>query len=106
ALLPAKNLVNHYFKEDKTKAFFYGCAAHSTLPMTNWASSSFGLVLLSVAHKYGWPFPKGGAAALIRALVSYYESLGGKIHLNFPVTHVNELPLSKAYLFDVTPRQL
>lgn len=106
ALLPAKNLVNHYFKENKTKAFFYGCAAHSTLPMTNWVSSSFGLVLLSVAHKYGWPFPKGGAAALIRALVSYYESLGGKIHLNFPVTHVNELPLSRAYLFDLTPRQL
>lgn len=106
ALLPAKKLVNHYFKEDKTKTFFYGCAAHSTLSMTNLASSSFGLVLLAVAHKHGWPFPKGGAASLVHALVSYYESMGGKVRLNFPVTHINELPLSKTYLFDLTPRQL
>ena len=106
ALLPAKRLVNHYFKEEKTKAFFYGCAAHSTLPLTNLASASFGLVLLAIAHKYGWPFPKGGASTLSNALVSYYESLGGKLHVNFPVTHINELPLSETYLFDLTPRQL
>lgn len=106
ALLPAKKLVNSYFKDDKTKAFFYGCSAHSTLPLTNLASSSFGLVLLAIAHKYGWPFPKGGAASLAGALVSYYKSLGGRIQVNFPVTHLNELPLSKTYLFDLTPRQL
>src|SRR5680860_49572 len=58
ALLSAKNLVNFYFKEEKTKSFFYGSAAHSTLPLTNLASSSFGMVLLAMAHKYGWPFPK------------------------------------------------
>lgn len=106
ALLPAKQLVNHYFKEEKTKAFFYGCAAHSTLPLTNLASASFGLVLLAIAHKYGWPFPKGGASTLSNALVAYYESLGGRLHLNFPVTHINELPLSETYLFDLTPQQL
>lgn len=106
ALLPARTLVNRLFKEDKTRTFFYGCAAHSTLPLTNLASSSFGLVLLAIAHKYGWPFPKGGAASLTRALVSYYESIGGKIQVNFPVTHINELPLSETYLFDLTPRQL
>lgn len=106
ALLPAKTLVTKYFKDDRTKTFFYGCAAHSTLPLTKLASASFGLVLLAIAHKYGWPFPKGGAASLTRALVSYYESLGGKIHVDFPVLHIDELPLSKVYLFDLTPRQL
>lgn len=106
ALLPAKTLTNIYFKQDKTKAFFYGCAAHSTLPLTHIASSSFGLVLLAIAHRYGWPFPKGGAASLTAALVSYYESLGGKVHLNFPVTHVDELPLALTYVFDLTPKQL
>src|SRR5690554_113021 len=106
ALLSAKQLVNLYFKEEKTKTFFYGSAAHSTLPLTNQASASFGLVLLAVAHKHGWPFPKGGAASLTEALVAYYHSLGGRLHLNFPVTHINELPLSKVYIFDLTPRQL
>src|SRR5690606_38444068 len=80
--------------------------AHSTLPLTHIASSSFGLVLLAIAHRYGWPFPKGGAASLTAALVSYYESLGGKVHLSFPVTHVDELPLALAYVFDLTPNQL
>ena len=106
ALLSAKQLTNLYFKDPKTKAFFYGSAAHSTLPLTYQASASFGLVLLAVAHKYGWPFPQGGAASLTASLVSYYQTIGGKLHLNFPVTHIGELPLSKAYIFDLTPRQL
>lgn len=106
ALLSAKQLVSHYFKEEKTKCFFYGSAAHSTLPLTRQASASFGLVLLAVAHKYGWPFPQGGASSLSEALISYYQSLGGKLHLSFPVTHINELPLSQVYVFDLTPRQL
>lgn len=106
ALLSAKQLANLYFKEEKTKCFFYGSAAHSTLPLTKQASASFGLVLLAIAHKYGWPFPKGGASSLSQSLIAYYESLGGKLHLNFPVTHINELPSSKTYIFDLTPRQL
>lgn len=106
AILSARQLAKYYFKEEKTRAFFYGCAAHSTLPLTNLASASFGLVLLAIAHKYGWPFPKGGASTLSNALVTYYESLGGRLHLDFPVTHINELPLSETYLFDLTPRQL
>lgn len=106
ALLSAKQLVNLYFKDDKTKSFFYGCAAHSTLPLTKIASASFGLVLLAIAHRFGWPFPKGGASSLSNALIAYYQSLGGNLQLNFPVLHVDELPISKTYIFDLTPRQL
>ncbi|MEX2591241.1 MAG: NAD(P)/FAD-dependent oxidoreductase [Anditalea sp.] len=106
ALLSAKQLANLYFKEEKTKTFFYGSAAHSTLPLTNLASSSFGLVLLAIAHKYGWPFPKGGASALSGALIAYYQSLQGQVHLNFLVKHLNDLPQSKVYIFDLTPKQL
>ena len=106
ALLSAKQLVNLYFKEETTKSFFYGSAAHSTLPLTNMASASFGLVLLAIAHKYGWPFPKGGASSLSGALIAYYESLQGEVILNFPVTHIDELPKSQVYIFDLTPRQL
>src|SRR5690606_32499636 len=83
-----------------------GSAAHSTLPLTNMASASFGLVLLAIAHKYGWPFPKGGASSLSEALIAYYKSLQGEVILNFPVTHIDELPKSQVYIFDLTPRQL
>lgn len=106
ALPSANMLVNHFFKNEKTKAFFFGSAAHSTLPMTTLISASFGLVLTSVAHKYGWPFPKGGSINFTKALVKYYEDLGGQIFLNEKITDINELPKAKAYLFDLTPRQL
>lgn len=105
ALLPARSFVNHYFRNEKTKAFFYGVAAHSTLPLTNLASASFGLVLSTLAHKSGWPFPKGGAQNIANSLVNYYTSLGGKLHLNFPVSHLEELPKARAYVFDLTPKQ-
>jgi len=106
ALPSAKLLVDHYFKNEKTKIFFYGSAAHSTLPLTNIASASFGLVLTTMAHRYGWPFPKGGAQNFINALLSYYKSLGGELHLNNHITHLEELPHADSYLFDVTPKQL
>lgn len=106
ALPSAKLLADHYFKNEKSKLFFYGSAAHSTLPLTNIASASFGLVLTTTAHKYHWPFPKGGAQKFTDALIGYYKSLGGEMHLNRPVTHVHDLPNAYAYLFDLTPRQL
>ena len=106
ALPSASVLADHYFKNNKSKAFFYGSAAHSTLPLTSLASSSFGLVLTTLAHKYGWPFPQGGASSFIKALLRYYESIGGKIELNTTVTDLKDLPNAKAYLFDITPKQL
>lgn len=106
AIPSAKMLVNHYFKQEKTKIFFYGSAAHSTLPLTNVASASFGLVLTTMAHRYGWPFPKGGAQNFTNALLDYYKSLGGKLVLENNISHLEELPRAKAYLFDVTPKQL
>ncbi|APG59823.1 phytoene desaturase family protein [Christiangramia salexigens] len=106
ALPSAKMLTEHYFKNEKTRAFFYGAAAHSCLPMDKLASSSFGLVLSIMALKYNWPFPKGGASELIKALISYYRSIGGKIGYNRKVRSIKELPRSETYLFDLTPKQL
>lgn len=106
AIPSAKLLVDHYFKNERSKIFFYGSAAHSTLPLTNVASASFGLVLSTMAHRYGWPFPRGGAANFTAALVKYYSSLGGDLFLNHNITHLKELPKAKAYLFDLTPKQL
>lgn len=106
AMPSAQMLVNHYFKNDRTKAFFYGSAAHSTLPLTNIASASFGLVLSTSAHKYNWPFPEGGAGNFTKALLDHYRELGGELVLNQLVTDVRDLPNAYAYLFDLTPQQL
>lgn len=94
------------FSSEKTKAFFYGAAAHSTLPLTHAGSAAFGLLLFTMAHKGGWPFPKGGAAKINEALLSYYQSLGGELQLNYKVKDIKQLPEARAYLFDVTPKQL
>lgn len=106
ALLPAKTFARMHFKEEKTRAFFYGAAAHSIIPMENLASASFGLVLAATAHYCNWPFPKGGAGNIAKALVKIYESMGGKIELDHEVKDLNELPQAEAYLLDMTPRQV
>lgn len=106
ALQSAKGLSGNLFKNERTKAFIYGSAAHSALPLSHLASASFGLVLTLSAHKYNWPFPKGGAGNFIKALLDYYKSLGGTLQLNTMVENIHDLPEAYAYLFDVTPKQL
>lgn len=106
ALPSAKLLSNYYFRNEKSKAFFYGAAAHSCLSMESIASSSFGLVLGIMGLKYNWPFPKGGAYQIVKALLSCYEEAGGEICLNHKVSSMKDLPKASAYLFDLTPKQL
>lgn len=106
AMPSAQMIANHFYKNEKSKAFFYGSAAHSTLPLSNIASASFGLVLTTSAHLFNWPFPKGGAGNFINALLGFYKDLGGEIILNEAVHDLRDLPKAYAYLFDLTPRQL
>lgn len=106
AIPSAKLLADQVFKNDRSKAFFYGAAAHSTLPLNSLASASFGLVLTTSAHRYNWPFPKGGAGNFTGALLRYYRSLGGTLTLEREISDIRELPGAYAYLFDLTPRQL
>jgi phytoene dehydrogenase-like protein len=81
-------------------------AAHSFLPLTQLTSAAIGIVLLVVGHLDGWPIPKGGSQSIANALASYFISLGGKIETGFYVKSLEQLPSSRAVLFDVTPRQL
>lgn len=106
ALLPASTFVNRHFNLETTKTFLYGAAAHSTVPLTNLASASFGLVLFILGHKVGWPFPKGGAINISKALLGYYQSIGGELVLNHPVTDLAELPDTGYYFMNLTPAQI
>jgi phytoene dehydrogenase-like protein len=104
-LLPADKLVNRFVSRE-ARGLFAGMAAHSILPLSKMATSAIGLVLMSAGHAQGWPIPVGGSFSIAKALASYFVSIGGKIQTDFYVTSLNQLPSSRAVLFDVTPQQL
>jgi phytoene dehydrogenase-like protein len=106
ALRSAKRLAETRFETRAARALFAGAAAHSFLPLEQPASASFGLVLLTLAHVSGWPFPRGGSQAIADALATRLQSLGGEIETGSHVCSLRELPSSKLVLCDVTPAQL
>ncbi len=105
ALQPATTLVNR-FSTREARALFGGMAAHAIQPLSNWATSAIGLVLLAAGHGQGWPVPKGGSGVLASALSSLFTALGGHIQTDFEVRSLSQLPPSKVVLFDLTPKQL
>src|SRR2546421_11550923 len=92
------------FRSDAARALFGGCAAHSFMPLDAAGSASFGLALALAGHAVGWPCARGGSIAIINALASYFRTLGGTIRMSTPVRSTNDIPSSRAVLFDVTPR--
>jgi len=94
------------FRSDAVRALWGGCAAHSFVPLDRAGTASFGLALALAGHSVGWPIPRGGSDAIVRALAGYLRSLGGEIRTNHRVTSMGDVPASRAVLFDVTPRQL
>jgi phytoene dehydrogenase-like protein len=106
ALRPARALAESTFEGEKARGLFAGNAAHSFLPLEKSPSALFGLVLGTLGHAFGWPFPKGGSQRIADALTSYLLTLGGEVYTGVRVGSVEEVPRTRAVLFDVTPRQL
>ena len=94
------------FATEKARALFAGCAGHSFLPLHAKGSAAFGLVLTIAAHAIGWPMARGGSQTICDALVDCLRHYGGKIETGRRVRSMQDLPRSRAILFDVTPRQL
>ncbi|WP_068469844.1 phytoene desaturase family protein [Candidatus Protochlamydia phocaeensis] len=105
-LRSADHLINKWFKAEQARAFFAGLAAHSILPLERSLTAAFGLVLGILGHAVGWPLPRGGTQKFADALASYFFSLGGEILTDSTIEDLDDLPASRAILFDVTPRQL
>lgn len=105
ALLPARWQAGR-FATDQAAALFAGAAAHSFVPLNRPVTSAFGLLLLAMGHRFGWPYAEGGSQALADALVSYLESLGGKVETGRYVTDLADLPPSRVVLADVSPPAL
>ncbi|MDB5112367.1 MAG: NAD(P)/FAD-dependent oxidoreductase [Mucilaginibacter sp.] len=105
AIIAATTFANR-FKTTAARGLFAGMAAHAIQPLTNLDTTAAGLVLLTAGHLQGWPIPKGGSAAIAKALGSYFTSLGGTIQTGVFVQSLAQLPSAHAVLFDVTPQQL
>jgi phytoene dehydrogenase-like protein len=104
-LSSATHLVKHFHSKE-ARALWGGMAAHSVQPLSNLATSAFGLVMILTGHASGWPIVKGGSNQIANALVNYFISLGGKVETNFHVQSLSQLPSADAFLFDVAPKQL
>ena len=75
----ANRLARLCFREERARALFAGCAAHSVLPLTQPLTAAMGVMFALSAHVVDWPVAEGGSQAIWRALVSYLESLGGRV---------------------------
>jgi phytoene dehydrogenase-like protein len=105
ALFPADLLGKTAFRGNRARALFAGLACHSIISLDMLASSAIGLVMAMAGHAVGWPIPRGGSQQITNALASCLRSLGGVIETSRPITSVEELPSSKAVLFDLSPHQ-
>jgi phytoene dehydrogenase-like protein len=106
SLRSARALAEDWFEGVGAKGLFAGNAAHSFLPLEQPPSALFGFLLGALGHAFGWPFPRGGSQKMADALASYLRSLGGEISTGVRVESVEEVPRTRAVLFDLTPRQL
>ena len=106
ALGSASKQAQRWFSGEAGRALFAGLAAHSSLPLEQRASAAFGLVLGLLGHAVGWPLPRGGSQEIANALAGCLRAMGGEIAAGIRVDHLDQLPLARAILLDVTPLQL
>jgi phytoene dehydrogenase-like protein len=106
AIRSAVALAKTSFKEAPARALIAGMAAHSIQPLSNPSTAGYGLMLGVSGHAYGWPIARGGSQKIADALATYLKELGGTIVTSRRVQSMDDVPSARAYLFDVTPRQL
>lgn len=106
ALRSMTGLAKGHFDGDEAPALLGGIAAHAMVPLDRLATASFALVLAAAGHAAGWPLARGGSQAITNALLARLAEVGGVVVTGERVTHMAQLPEARAYLWDVTPRQL
>ena len=104
AVRPAAGLARAWFRGPRARALFAGIAAHAARPLEAPGTAAFGLVLAVAAHGDGWPFPRGGAAAIPRALAAVLRAAGGAVETGRAVASLRELGAGGAVLLDLVPR--
>jgi phytoene dehydrogenase-like protein len=106
SLVPASTIAERRLREPHVSALFTGIAAHVNTSLLRPLSAPGGLALVAAGHVGGWPAARGGSQSIAAALVSVIEHAGGTIECGRPIGSLDELPSSRAVLFDTTPWQL
>jgi phytoene dehydrogenase-like protein len=106
AAFSANRLARLLFRDAAARALFAGCAAHSILPLTSPLTAALGLMFAVLGHVEDWPVAAGGSRAIARSLVSYLETLGGRVETGRRIERLEQLPRSRVVLFDTSPEQL
>src|SRR5258706_7144223 len=82
AIFSANRLPRLWFRGQRARALFAGCAGHAVLPLGQPLTAALGLLFAVTGHVEDWPVAQGGARAISRPLASYFESLGGRGETN------------------------
>jgi phytoene dehydrogenase-like protein len=106
AIRSCSGLAQSYFQTEPARALIAGLGAHSVLPLDQSPSAAIAVMLGLASHVVGWPIPRGGSQQIANSLASYFRSLGGIIQTGYRVETVDTLPLARAILFDLAPRQI
>jgi phytoene dehydrogenase-like protein len=106
AIWSANRLARLSFRDEPARALLSGCAGHSVLPLTRPLTAAMGVLFAVTAHVVDWPVAAGGSEAIWRALVSYLESLGGRVETGRRIERLDELPDRSVVVFDTSPDQL
>jgi phytoene dehydrogenase-like protein len=106
ALRSLNGLAREWFEHEPGRALLAGIAAHAMLPLDAAGTASFGLVLACAGHAVGWPIARGGSSAITAALVACLREHGGELELGREVTTLATLPPARAYILDLTPKQV
>ncbi|HKU43296.1 MAG TPA: NAD(P)/FAD-dependent oxidoreductase [Polyangiales bacterium] len=104
--LPSMRYLAGRFREPRAGALLAGIAAHAMLPLEKLVTASFALVLGLSGHGVGWPIARGGSRAICDALLACLRAHGGELVTDHRVHSLTSLPKARAYVLDVTPRQL
>ena len=94
------------FRTDEARGLLAGAAAHAFLPLSHPLTTAVAIMFLASGHVAGWPVAKGGSQAIADAMAKQLAELGGTIETGHPVASLDDVPPSKAVLFDLTPRQV
>ncbi|MEF2279086.1 NAD(P)/FAD-dependent oxidoreductase [Deinococcus sp. YIM 134068] len=101
--VPPAALTARLLRTPEARAAWAGLAAHANLPLSTPGTGAAALVLGTLAHAVGWPFPRGGAQSLTDALAAYLHFLGGEIETGVEVRSMRDVPPARAVLVDSSP---
>ncbi len=115
-LMPVLDFGDQRFGGRAPKMLLAGNAGHSDIPPVAPGSAAFGLLMTMLGQTVGFPVPRGGAAAIVEALVRRLEERGGVVRCGAEVDRIevdggravavhvagSRLPAGRAVVADVT----